>query len=686
MYREDGRGAGGHEDPGAVARALELALEGLEGHCASGASHAIAAGAGALGGLDGLAEALEEHGLVARVRRLPPSGLRRAVLGGPRALARVGGDWLVVNGHRATVVGAGTESTIPNTRRGLRRLGVDRDVDAILLEPRLVLDVLAADHGASKSPWARLRGLVSLEAAELASLVVYAVVIGGLSLAVPIAAQVLVNTIAFGSLLQPLVVLAALLFGVLAFSGLVQVVQWYAVEVLQRRIFVRVAEDLSRRLAAISAVVRERHDPRELANRFFEVLTLQKTVSRLLLDGLGLALQTMVGLLLLAFYHPVLLAFDVVLVAALVVVMIFGLRAVPTAIEESKAKYRVAAWLETVAASPTAFKRADAATFAAIRTDALTRGYLAARRRHYLRVLRQLVGGVGVQIFAMVALLGLGGWLVIRGELTLGQLVAAELVVGVIGAGFAKVGKHLEAVYDLLAGLDKVGKVLDAPIDSVRRVRAGRRVTRMHVRGLVARPGLAPVSFALEPGARVWVDGPAAGGKSALLETLAGLRAPHEGSISVPDADDVAGSLRERALLIRSDDVLAEGTVLDNLRVADPRVDEDRAREVLRMVGLEDAISRLEGGLDARVLGTSGPLSSSECARLVLARAVLARPDVLIVDGVLDDLGLERPMSSRVLDVVMGPDAPWTVIATSRDPQVRERCALAVQTRREDSP
>jgi ABC-type multidrug transport system fused ATPase/permease subunit len=167
---------------------------------------------------------------------------------------------------------------------------------------------------------------------------------------------------------------------------------------------------------------------------------------------------------------------------------------------------------------------------------------------------------------------------------------------------------------------------------------------------------------------------------------LAGLRAPHEGSISVPDADDVAGSLRERALLIRSDDVLAEGTVLDNLRVADPRVDEDRAREVLRMVGLEDAISRLEGGLDARVLGTSGPLSSSECARLVLARAVLARPDVLIVDGVLDDLGLERPMSSRVLDVVMGPDAPWTVIATSRDPQVRERCALAVQTRREDSP
>ncbi len=80
-------------------------------------------------------------------------------------------------------------------------------------------------------------------------------------------------------------------------------------------------------------------------------------------------------------------------------------------------------------------------------------------------VIRQVVFAVGLQVVASTALLALGGWLVIDGQLTLGQLVASELVVTVVVGAFAKAGKSLEKFYDLMAGIDKVGHLLDIPTD-----------------------------------------------------------------------------------------------------------------------------------------------------------------------------------------------------------------------------
>jgi multidrug resistance efflux pump len=288
----------------------------------------------------------------------------------------------------------------------------------------------------------------------IGALFVYALALGALSLSVPVAVQVLVNTIAFGSLLQPLVILALLLLGVLCLSGGVKLMELYAVELLQRRLFARVAEDLSRRLSSLTQEGVDKVRKKGLANRFFEVVTLQKATSKLLADGLSLALQATVGLLLLGFYHPILLIFDVALLTGVGAIVLSGWGAVPSAVRESEAKYEVAGWLERLARGEESDVR-DA--------EVLTRQYLSARRLHYRRLARQLVGGVALQILAMVGLLGLGGWLVMKGELTLGQLVAAELVVGSLGASFVKLGPLFEGAYDLLASVDKLGKIIDLP-------------------------------------------------------------------------------------------------------------------------------------------------------------------------------------------------------------------------------
>ena len=326
------------------------------------------------------------------------------------------------------------------------------------LQPLLALDPIGVGRRPvlKNRPWLRLRAFFGLERRELWIVVIYALVLGSVSLAVPVAAQSLVNTVAFGSVLQPLVALTILLLGVLTFAGVLGVLETYVVEVLQRRVFVRVADDFGRRIPSVRADVLDKKFGPELVNRFFDVLTIQKSLSGLLLDGLTIALQTIIGMILLGFYHPLLLAFDVVLVVLLSLVLVLGRGAVATGLKESSAKYKTAAWLEDVSRASHLFRGVKAQQYAAQRTEMLCRDYLSARKRHFRILLRQITGGFGLQIVAMVALLGVGGWLVIDRQLTLGQLVAAELVIASIGASFVKLGKNLEKLYDLNVGVMKV--------------------------------------------------------------------------------------------------------------------------------------------------------------------------------------------------------------------------------------
>ncbi|MCA9581823.1 MAG: ABC transporter ATP-binding protein [Myxococcales bacterium] len=664
-------------DSGVLLRAAEIALGGLRGTPAPDLTRFVAPSVHGLAGVAAMLEGAAD--VVARTCRVRPGDLAD-LSGQAAALASVDDGWLVVGSRGAIEVTPRGERTVRGGPKGLvSRLGAG-PVEAVVVEPRLGLASLSAGESDASGPWFRLRSLVALEGPELWAIVAYAVVVGGLSLAVPIAVQVLVNTIAFGSLLQPLVVLAILLFGVLSFSGLVQVIQWYAVELLQRRIFVRVAEDLARRLATVSFGVRDTVDVRDLTNRFFEVVNLQKSARHLAIDGLGLVLQAIVGLLLLAFYHPVLLAFDAVLLLGLILVLRLGRGAVKTAVLESKAKYGVAGWLETIAASPMLFKREDAAFFFLMQADALVRNWVGARRRHYRYAFRQLVGGIGVQIVAMVALLGLGGWLVMKGELTLGQLVAAELVVGVVGAGFAKLGKHLETSYDLLAGLDKLGRILDLPGDLPRGERVdGGGELGVELRDVHLSKGgrsLGRVDGRIPPRARVLVGGAGGTGKSALLELLAGLRVPDSGSVRVGELECPAGfrpPLRDRSFLVRPRDLI-EASVLDNLRLARADLDEEGAWAVLRTLHLDGVVSKFRAGLATPVLSDGTPFSSSELARLALARALLVSPDLLLVDRALDDLGLGSAERAEVLDLFLGAEAPWAAVVVSAEPNVQKRC------------
>ena len=391
------------------------------------------------------------------------------------------------------------------------------------------------------SPFGRLRALLQPEAKDILTVFIYALIVGLLTLATPIAVEALVNTVAFGRFLQPVVVLALLLFMFLAFSGAIRAVQTIIVEIIQRRLFARVAGDLAYRLPRVRIKELDDAYAPELVNRFFDVVTVQKVSAQLLLEGIGLVLSAIVGMTVLAFYHPWLAGFDVVLLAMIaLVVFVLGRGAVESSIKESKKKYAMAAWLEDIARCPVAFRTDGGSEFALERADRVIHDYLFARKKHFRILMQQILFALGLQALASTALLGIGGWLVVSGELTLGQLVAAELIVAVIVGSVAKLGKHMESFYDLLAAVDKLGHLFDLGIERTDGVLTAPTSgpACVELTHLCFSPrSSASVNWKFEAGESVAIVGNAGSGKSRLCDVIYGLRLAESGHLAIDGSD-----------------------------------------------------------------------------------------------------------------------------------------------------
>ncbi len=523
----------------------------------------------------------------------------------------------------------------------------------VVADPKRSLDAISHDGGGHgeggehATPERRLWELLKLERDDAWVAIVYSAGVGILSIATPLGVQFLVNTVAFGALIQPLIVLTLMVAAGLVFSGTLRSLQTYVVERLQQRLFARVALDLAHRLPRVRVEALDGQHGPELVNRFFDTMTLQKGAATLLVDGVSVLLQTAVGFILLAFYHPYLAAFDALLVVSLVVIVFLLGRGGPsTAIKESKTKYALAAWLQETIRHVHAFKLQGGHEYANAKAESLTRDYVAYRRKHFKVVFRQYAAALIVQSIASAVLLGLGGALVIGRQLTLGQLVAAELIVTAVVAGFSKLGKYFETYYDLLAAVDKIGHLVDLPVEPSAGIDlpASDRGLELRAVGITIRREerevLHDVDLLVPAGARIALFGLNGQGKSCLVDVLLGLRAPASGRIDVDgvDARELSPvSLRRRIALLREADIFS-GTIAENVQLGRQEVTRHDIRCALEALGVWDFVTALPGGLDTHVATRGVGMPSGFVTMLLVARALVGRPRAVVLDGVLDTL------------------------------------------------
>jgi len=295
----------------------------------------------------------------------------------------------------------------------------------------------------------------------------YAIITGLISLTLPLGTQAVFNLVSTGAVFaSSYILIGVVVLGVLI-GGILLIGQMKLVEAIEQRLFVKASIEFAYRLPRIKAASLDGANPPELVNRFFDILTVQKGLSKFLIDLMFSAFQILFGVIVLAFYHPIFIAFGLFTIVMLVFVYMLNYqRALRTSIEESAHKYEVVDWLEQVAGDLPAFRDSKKEQQRALaRTDELTADYLHSRNAHFRVLKNYYKWGVALRTVLTGGLLIAGTLFVVSRQMTLGQFVAAEVLIVQISNSIEKLMTGVSNVFDILTGVEKLAAVTDLPMN-----------------------------------------------------------------------------------------------------------------------------------------------------------------------------------------------------------------------------
>ncbi len=433
--------------------------------------------------------------------------------------------------------------------------------------------------GEKMNPVKRLLRLLSTERSDIYYILFYALVVGGLSLVLPLGIQTTVELVSGGVFFSSIYVLISLLILAVLLSGLFQVVQISLVEHLQRRIFAKASLEFAYRIPRIKTESLMGNYAPELVNRFFDIMTIQKGLPKLLIDLSSAAIQILFGLFLLSLYHPFFVFFSMVLISVLVLIFYFtGPKGLHSSINESKYKYKVAQWLEELARALNSFKLAGTTDLPIKKTDINVNNYLKYRKAHFNVLVSQLSFIILFKAAVTGGLLIVGTILVIDRQITLGQFVASEVIIILILSSVEKIITYMDVVYDLLTAVDKVAAVTDLPLEKVGGIDFPKKLIQgysvaLHKVGYNypgGDSGLENINLSIQAGERVCIAGPGGSGKTTLTNIIAGLQGNFSGSVTINNyslRDLDLTHLRDRIAKNISLDDIFDGTLLENITV-----------------------------------------------------------------------------------------------------------------------
>ncbi len=537
------------------------------------------------------------------------------------------------------------------------------------------------------SPASRFFNLLKLDKRDITQIFFYAVFAGIISLSLPLGIQAIINFIQSGRASVSWIVLVIIVVGGVALVGFMSLMQLRITENLQQKIFVRSSFEFAYRLPKIKfGELYDKIYPPELANRFFDTLTIQKGVSKLLLDFSAALLQIGFGIILLSLYHPFFILFGILLVILLYLIYRYSYDSgVETSLGESKYKYRVADWLQEIARNNSSFRNPTNFNYALKKNDELVSGYLNYREKHFSVLKRQFIQLITYKIIITAGLLLIGGYLVLSQKMNIGEFVASEIVILLVINSVEKIIVGLETFYDVLTSVEKIGQVTDMDIEQSSETAEGSRYHKIQLEAQNLRfkyPGsskdvLSIDSLKISQGEKIVLRGNNGSGKTTLIRVLSGLLQPTGGAFLINDDTfrkiDIA-SYRSRVGTIVQGETPFEGTILENITFNDPAISPENLRWALDSMQLSSYINSLPDGLDTPVFPEGKQLSSSDAQKVLLARSILHKPSVLFLENPTSYMDAE--VACELIKFLFSPEHPWTVIVSSSNP---EWCELATR-------
>lgn len=544
--------------------------------------------------------------------------------------------------------------------------------------------------GKRLTPVSRFFRLLHTERKDINYILFYTIIVGLIGLVLPLGIQITVELISGGVFFSSVYLLIAIIILGVLLSGGLQIVQITLVEYLQRRIFTKAAFEFAFRIPRLKHEAIIGNYAPELVNRFFDVLTIQKGLPKLLIDlsaGIG---QIFFGLILLSLYHPFFVFFGFTLVTILVLIFYFtGPTGMESSLQESKYKYKVVQWLEELARALNSFKLAGNTDLPLKRTDYTVNKYLQHRKNHFKILVTQFSFILLFKAFVIGGLLTMGTTLVVNREITLGQFVASEVIIILILAAVEKIITHLDVVYDLLTAVDKVAHVTDIPLEKTGGIDFPKQSVAsgysLFIKNLkykypnATEYSLKDISLVIKAGEHICISGAGGSGKTTLTNIVSGLLTSFEGIVtinnySIRDLD--LTHLRDKIGKNISQEDIFDGTILDNITVGKPMESVQDAVEALQAVGLYDEVNRLPDGLNTHLVAGGKELPNSFVHKLILSRCLAKKPSVVILNDFFN--GLRRTSKIELIQCLVDKSKHWTLLAVSNDPLIMAACDRVV--------
>jgi ABC-type bacteriocin/lantibiotic exporter with double-glycine peptidase domain len=526
------------------------------------------------------------------------------------------------------------------------------------------------------TPFKRFYNLLKLDKRDVYQIIFYAAFAGLVNLSLPLGVQAIINFIQSGQVSVSWIVLVFIVTIGVGFAGVLTIMQLRILENLQQRIFVRSSFEFAYRMPLIKfKELYQKYAP-EQANRFFDTLMVQKGAAKLLLDFSTAFLQVGFGIILLAFYHSFFLVIGLLLIGVLYVIFKFSyIDGLETSIKESTYKYKVAAWLQEIARNRESFSRKRQFDYALDRNDGYVNDYVNFREKHFKVLRKQYIQLVIFKVVITMALLSVGGFLVINNQMNIGQFIASEIVIVLLINSVEKLIFGLESFYDVLTSVEKIGQVTDMNIAAIPDFLLKNEIDiNIEAEGIsYSYPGhekksLKNISLKISQGEKIVVTGKNGAGKSTLLRLLAGVVEPDYGSVYITDnfmnrLDDDAYKAKSGTLI--QGESLFDGTIRDNILYGNENIDNNDLKWALDNVCLTEFLRTFPNGLETHIHPGGRQLSGSDVQKILLARSIVHRPKILILEE--PTANMDDDTSRKIIEFLRSPENNWTLIVASKN-------------------
>lgn len=524
--------------------------------------------------------------------------------------------------------------------------------------------------------------LLKLDRKDVSAIYAFSILAGLVQLSLPLGIQTIISFVMAGSISTSIIVLIVLVVAGVFIYGLLQVRQMQIIEKIKQKIYTRYALEFADRIPKLDIEKLDHYYLPELVNRFFDTISLQKGIEKILLDVPSAIIQIFFGIILLSFYHPVFIGFGALLLLLLYIILRNTLpNGFAASMASSEYKYKTASWLEEISRSIKSFKYSRGTSLNIEKTDLLVSSYLLSRTKYFRILLAQFWSLVTFKVIITATMLIVGVILLTDQQINIGQFIAAEIVILTVMNSVEKLIINLDKVYDSLTSIEKLDKITGSETET-----GGTELLDKHNGGLSIRftdlrfsyPDkqyvLDQINSSIAPGEKICVMGASGSGKSTLLRLLTGAFKNFEGSVlvnNIPIGNYNLNSLRASTGILLSQQDIFQGTLWENITMGNKDITLANITDIIEKCGLSAFLESLPQGLDTQLDPTGKKLPTKTRKGILLARALLGKRQLVLLEEPFN--GIENHYKLMVLDFLK-KDREATVIITSNDQEVAMRC------------